>query len=140
MPARRLGSQHADRSLVEKTVVWPKCAGSHRTSADRLSPRPKVNGHSRLAELEARCNELKPAADRVTTAPAIADLEREVRRINAALDDRGRWISTYGGEPLVGQPKFPVDAQYISSEVFSRNMMTLSDYLVARARSPVSDG
>jgi hypothetical protein len=53
----------------------------------------------------------------------------DVRQIIQSLDQEGRWISTYAGEPLVGQPKFPKGFQYISSDVFSRNVTALSDYL-----------
>jgi len=57
------------------------------------------------------------------------ELEKEVRTILGALDDEGRWISTYGGERLVGQPRFRESFRYISSEVFRRNVETLSDYV-----------
>lgn len=53
----------------------------------------------------------------------------EVRRILHDLDDQGRWISTYTGQRLVGQPKFPKGSRYLSSGVFSRNLEVLSDYL-----------
>ena len=55
----------------------------------------------------------------------------EVRRIIRELDAEGRWITAYAGERLVGQPKFEQGFRYISSEVFSRNVETLSDYLAA---------
>jgi PelA/Pel-15E family pectate lyase len=55
----------------------------------------------------------------------------EVRKIIAALDDQGRWISTYAGERLVGQPKFKPGFQYLDSGVFSRNLETLSAYIAA---------
>ncbi|MBX9677917.1 MAG: hypothetical protein K2X38_04070 [Gemmataceae bacterium] len=53
----------------------------------------------------------------------------EARKIIDALDDQGRWISTYAGERLVGQPKFAEGFRYLSSEVFGRNVETLSDSL-----------
>jgi hypothetical protein len=59
-------------------------------------------------------------------------LSDEVRAIIAALDEQGRWISTYSGEPLVGQPKFRMGEQYLSSAVFSRNLETLSKYLAEK--------
>lgn len=55
--------------------------------------------------------------------------EEEVRRIIRELDGEGRWISTYAGERLVGQPKFAPGFRYISSEVFSRNLEALSAYV-----------
>ncbi|MDB5341511.1 MAG: Pectic acid lyase [Planctomycetaceae bacterium] len=61
-----------------------------------------------------------------------ADIEPRVRHIIHELDDDGRWVSAYGGEYLVGQPKFPKSPfPYISSQVFSRNLEVLSEYLAA---------
>ncbi|MHC4877982.1 MAG: pectate lyase [Planctomycetota bacterium] len=57
------------------------------------------------------------------------ELAARVREIVAALDDAGRWISTFNDEPLTGQPKFRVGDQYISSAVFSENVQTLSRFL-----------
>ncbi|MDX1948309.1 MAG: pectate lyase [Pirellulaceae bacterium] len=54
-----------------------------------------------------------------------------VRKIIAQLDDQGRWISTFAGEPLSGQPKFQPGEKYLHSGVFSRNLETLSEFLAA---------
>lgn len=62
-----------------------------------------------------------------TSPPPV--LESEVRRIIKDLDADGRWVSTYNGERLTGQPKFPKGFRYLSSEVFQRNVETLSAYL-----------
>jgi PelA/Pel-15E family pectate lyase len=69
-----------------------------------------------------------PAPDRRPTAK---DLEPQVRRIVRDLDDQGRWVSVYTGEPLTGQPKFAPQSRYLSSDVFSRNVGTLSEYVTA---------
>ncbi|MFO0864506.1 MAG: pectate lyase [Gemmataceae bacterium] len=53
----------------------------------------------------------------------------EARKIIEALDEQGRWISTYAGERLVGQPRFADGFRYLSSDVFSRNMETLSEFV-----------
>jgi len=45
------------------------------------------------------------------------------------LDAGGRWITTYAGERLVGQPDFSESYRYISSAVFSRNVETLTKYI-----------
>jgi PelA/Pel-15E family pectate lyase len=67
-----------------------------------------------------------------TTRPTSADpSEKDVRRIIGELDGEGRWVTTYAGEGLVGQPKFSPSFQYLSSAVFSRNVETLSAYLAA---------
>lgn len=59
------------------------------------------------------------------------DIAPQVRQVIADLDAQGRWVSTYGGERLVGQPKFKPGEKYLSSEVFSRNLTLLSRYLQA---------
>jgi hypothetical protein len=54
-------------------------------------------------------------------------LEGKARRIIRDLDQQGRWITTYAGERLVGQPKFQRGFRYISSDVFSRNVESRRD-------------
>ena len=46
-------------------------------------------------------------------------------------DADGRGITTYAGEPLVGQPKFERGFRFLSSDVFSRNVETLSEYIAS---------
>lgn len=58
----------------------------------------------------------------------------EVKKVIAALDDQGRWVSEYAGERLVGQPKFDRGFKYLSSAVFSTNVETLAGYLANPAR------
>jgi hypothetical protein len=60
--------------------------------------------------------------------------ETDVRRIIKELDAQGRWISTYAGEGLVGQPKFEHGFKFISSDVFCRNVETLSDYIASQRK------
>lgn len=62
---------------------------------------------------------------------SVNKLAEEVRRITREMDENGRWVSTYEGERLVGQPKFPLSFRYISSDVFSRNVETLSEYVAS---------
>jgi len=62
-------------------------------------------------------------------------VEQQVRQINENLDDQGRWLSIYQEERLVGQPKFKLNTPYIASEVFSRNIETLSEYLMATQKN-----
>ncbi len=57
-----------------------------------------------------------------------------VRKVIAGLDEQSRWPSTYSGERLTGQPKFKPGEQYLSSEVFARNVQTLAAYLAATAK------
>jgi PelA/Pel-15E family pectate lyase len=58
-----------------------------------------------------------------------------VRQTIAGLDDQGRWISTYAGERLTGQPKFKPGEQYLSSDVFARNALALANFLAASKSS-----
>ena len=62
-------------------------------------------------------------------ARSTSDLEEDVRRIVQDLDAEGRWVTTYAGERLVGQPKFSDSFRYLSSAVFSRNFEVLSEYV-----------
>ena len=58
--------------------------------------------------------------------PARTPTSDQLREILNGLDDENRWISTYNGERLVGQAKMPIGSQYLSSEVFSRNLRGLA--------------
>ena len=81
---------------------------------------------SRLPELTRRYQDAQ--AGRSDRSPVTM---QEVRRVIAALDSQGRWVSQYNGERLVGQAKMPRGAKYLSSETFSRNMTLLSEFLMA---------
>ncbi len=50
------------------------------------------------------------------------------------LDNQGRWISEFTGQPLVGQPKFKMGDRFISSAVFSHNLESLSTFV--RTKQP----
>jgi hypothetical protein len=86
---------------------------------------PRVSTGSRSARVAE-----KGAPDGEARAPG----EGEARKVLAALDEQGRWVSVYNGEPLVGQPKFASSFAYLSSAVFSRNVETLSAYLASKAK------
>jgi hypothetical protein len=84
--------------------------------------------HARLDAIERAYHDVANGVTPAAPRPA-ADLESEVRQIVRDLDDQGRWVSTYAGEGLVGQPKFARGFRYLSSGVFSHNVETLSEYL-----------
>ena len=69
-----------------------------------------------------------------TTPRSPQDREAETRKNIAALDSEGRWVSTFAGERLVGQPKFATSFRYISSDVFSNNIEALSDYQASSSK------
>jgi len=77
---------------------------------------------SRLAGIEREYREGEAPAEPRPSAD-------EAAKIIAALDDQGRWISTYAGERLYGQPKFKSGETYIASAVFSRNLERLSEFM-----------
>ena len=81
---------------------------------------------SRLDDIIAAYREVAAGNPFPTGESTAADLVRETRDIIQGLDDLGRWISIYKGERLIGQAKFREGDEYISSEVFSKNLQTLS--------------
>ena len=56
----------------------------------------------------------------------------ETQKIFAGLDAQGRWLSTYAGERLVGQPKFKPGFQYLDSGIFSRHLEALSAFVASQ--------
>jgi PelA/Pel-15E family pectate lyase len=84
---------------------------------------------SRVEAIESEYQSLLRTGRTAKKEPTVDELRREARRIMADLDDQGRWISTFAGEPLVGQPEFKLGDRYISSVVFSRNLETLSRFV-----------
>ena len=81
---------------------------------------------NRVAELQARYDELTTSPARTDSAVATVD---QVKAVLRSLDDQGRWVSTFAGERLIGQQKFRPGDQYLSSELFSSNVRLLSHYL-----------
>jgi hypothetical protein len=76
--------------------------------------------------------ELKAGAEPVAKPKMTAV---QAKAILLLLDDQGRWVSTYDGERLVGQPKFPMGFRFISSAVFSNNLELLADWLGSSAKT-----
>ena len=67
----------------------------------------------------------RKTAVKTSTTPTAAD----VRRVISALDDQGRWVSTFDGGLHVGQLNLPIGTKYLSSSVFSHNLKVLSKYV-----------
>jgi hypothetical protein len=83
---------------------------------------------SRIQQISQRYHAIKSGkSPKIDKSRPAADVQRVIRQ----LDDKGRWISVYDGQALVGQPKFSAGYQFLSSEVFSANLDLLSEYLVA---------
>lgn len=85
---------------------------------------------ARFAEIEAAYRAVKQGRimEQIDSVDVLAE---DAVRIIRALDDAGRWVTTHAGERLVGQPKFARGFRYLSSEVFSRNVERLSEYVAA---------
>lgn len=81
---------------------------------------------SRLDELAKRYEAAKAGRPQQT---ASGPDPREVEQIVKSLDARGRWISTFTGERLVGQMKLPIGTPYLSSDLFCQNLTTLASFL-----------
>lgn len=83
---------------------------------------------SRIATIEAEFAPAKTGSAK--PAPPATPTEAEVAQIVRDLDAEGRWVSTYtAGKMLVGQPKFQADEKFIASEVFSRNLEILAEFV-----------
>ena len=64
--------------------------------------------------------------------PSIQTLEQHWQKINPIInqmDDQGRWVSTFAGERLTGQPRFTEGFRYLASQVFNSNLAKLSDFI-----------
>jgi len=85
----------------------------------------------RVTQIEVRYNRLLKNGPTPEPKPTAAQLEPAVRKVVGELDSRGRWITRYAGQPLVGQPKFRRGDTFIASGVFSHNVETLADWLIA---------
>lgn len=79
----------------------------------------------RLKEIDAALAGLRPGGKIAKSRPT----EEEVRGVLAALDAEGKWVSQYDGEMMVGQPKFKVGEEYVSSAVFVANVEVLCAFL-----------
>lgn len=85
------------------------------------------------SRVDALAQTFQAAKTRTTTPPPTAAVsEAQVVAILGELDGDGRWVSTFGGDSLVGQPKFAPGTKFIAAEVFNRNLEALSDYVSAR--------
>jgi len=88
---------------------------------------------SRLPEIAAALRHQREGTS--PPPPSTKERETRVREIIQALDGEGRWVSTYTGQRLVGQPKFSPSYRYLSSAVFSRNVELLAEYLATLPKS-----
>ncbi len=89
--------------------------------------------HARFDQIQ-KAYQAAQSGDVPSPARPAQELKGDVRRIISELDKQGKWISTYAGEQLVGQPKFEHGFRYISGEVFRRNIDILSNYITSQGK------
>lgn len=87
---------------------------------------------SRLDAITAEYKALSANGRTLKKAPTTNELRQESKKVITALDPEGRWISTYSGERLYGQPKFKPGDKYLNSDAFSHNLETLSAFVADR--------
>ncbi len=85
---------------------------------------------SRIETLEKNYRRLKAGNTQAEDA-SLADLTNQAAKIVKQLDSEGRWGSTFAGERLIGQAKFANGDRYLSSEVFSKNLVVLAEFVEA---------
>jgi PelA/Pel-15E family pectate lyase len=88
---------------------------------------------SRVVELQARWRRRQSGQRGAEDGESLSVLTQAAAQIVDQLDPQGRWLSTYAGERLVGQPRFRQGEEYLSSERFSRHLTTLAQFLEASA-------
>jgi hypothetical protein len=97
---------------------------------DRLPSHYGWKTDSRVEALEKQYRLLKVGNTKSDGIP-LAELTTQAAQVVKQLDREGRWVSTFAGERLIGQPKFAAGDRYLSSEVFSRNLVILAEFLEA---------
>lgn len=84
-------------------------------------------------KIDSRIQHLQRRYDRLTSEQPSGSLPSidpgDVETILKSLDNQGRWVSTYSGQRLTGQPKFAIGEKYISSAVFAANVSKLSLFI-----------
>jgi PelA/Pel-15E family pectate lyase len=84
---------------------------------------------SRLEELGKRYAQLRPGK-LPRNSTSTRQLVQQAKAAIETLDAQGRWHSTFDGQRMVGQLKLPIGTKYLSSQVFSDNLIALSDFLL----------
>lgn len=91
---------------------------------------------SRIELLQRQYRDLK--SGKVAAEPlTLVELTKETAAVVKQLDGEGRWTSQFAGERLVGQPEFRRGDIYLASEVFSRNLGLLAEFL-SRTKPPAN--
>lgn len=84
--------------------------------------------NSRLKQLGTMYERVRAGKSPVSSSSRDRLAERARDAINK-LDDRGRWVSTFDGQKMVGQLKLPVGTKYLSSQVFGERLSALAEFV-----------
>ncbi len=84
-----------------------------------------------IEKIEKRFQELKQSGKFRKSVSNLKTLTRDAERIISELDSEGRWLSDDKGKPVTASTHLKGESQVISSELFSRNMQRLTEYLAA---------
>lgn len=92
---------------------------------------PRHYGWKQPAKLDLLAQQYQAVlkGESLTRASRKKPSDKEVLTILEQLDAQGRWVSVYQGESLTGHPTFTPGFQYLSSDVFSRHLEKLSEYV-----------
>ncbi len=85
----------------------------------------------RLGKIEKRYQELKQSGKFKTSVSSLKTLARDAERIVSELDSEGRWLSDDKGKPVTAATHLKGQKSVISSQLLSRNLERLSEYLSA---------
>ena len=101
---------------------------------ERIEARnPSINALVYLAFDDAR-RAAREAEHALMSGEALGPLHGVPTAIKDLFDFKPGWVSTFGGERLVGQPKFALNSKYVSSALFAQNVELLSEYLLSAKR------
>ena len=85
----------------------------------------------RLDKIEKRYQELKQTGKFKKSVSNLKTLTRDAERIVSELDPESRWLSDDKGKPVTAATHLKGQTSVISSQLFSRNLERLSEYLSA---------
>jgi len=85
---------------------------------------------TKVEALETRYQILKSGGTPKVSKSGLKTLKKDAARILSELDAEGRWVSDKNGKPVLSTQTPSADA-VVKSEVFSKNLTRLSQFLAA---------
>ena len=86
---------------------------------------------SKAAKLQDAYDGIRQRLGKPQSKTSIAKLARQAEDSMAAMEEQGRWVTSATGERLVGQTKFAVEQQYLSSAAFNENLESLAEFIAS---------